>query len=85
MQTVVSLPEKLEKQVEEQIRLGKFTSKADFISFAVRTYLSLQKGEITWETLAVPFRAYAKKNRLTEKDILEAVERDRNGKTSKNR
>jgi len=84
MQTIISLPEKLEKQVEQQVKKGNFSSKAEFIKSAVETYLLFQKGETTWENLAAPFRTYAKKNKLTEKDILKAVERGQGEKTSKN-
>lgn len=37
---------------------------------------------INWETLAAPFREYAKKRGLTDKDILKAIEESRNEKAS---
>ncbi len=38
---------------------------------------------INWETLASPFREYAKQKDLTEKDILKAVEEGRSEQASK--
>lgn len=38
---------------------------------------------ISWETLATPFRVYAKQKGLTNKDILNAVEGDRRTRTSR--
>lgn len=82
--TTISLPKNLAKEMEEQIDEGKFTSRSEFIRSAVRTYLLFQKGELSWEILAAPFRSFAKKSKLTEEDILEAVERGRShGKSSK--
>ncbi|MBI2594029.1 ribbon-helix-helix protein, CopG family [Candidatus Daviesbacteria bacterium] len=84
MQTV-SLPRDLEKEVEKQVKQGRFGSKSEFMRFAVETYLSLQKGELSWDILATPFRAYAKEKKLSETDILKAVEKGRHGKSSKDR
>lgn len=82
--TTISLPKNLAQEVEKQIDQGKYTSRSEFIRSAVRTYLLFQKGELSWEILAAPFRSFAKKNRLTERDILEAVDRGRShGKNSK--
>ena len=76
--TTISLPKNLAGEMEKQIEAGKFTSKSEFIRSAVRTYLLFQKGQLSWEILASPFRSFAKKTRLSEKDILEAVKRGRN-------
>lgn len=81
--TTISFPNKLAVEMEKQIEKGKFTSRSEFIRSAVRTYLLFQKGELSWEILAAPFRSFAKQRRLTEGDMLKAVERGRNGKTSK--
>ncbi len=84
MQTTISLPKNLAQEVEKQVKLGTFRTPSAFVTSAVKTFLSLQKGEVTWETLASPFRAYAKRRKLTEKDILQAVMKGRRAKTSKN-
>lgn len=82
--TTISLPKNLAAEVEKQINKGKFTSRSEFIRSAVRTYLLFQKGELSWEILAAPFRSFAKQRKLTEEDILEAVEKGRSrGKNSK--
>lgn len=82
--TTISLPKTLAKEMEKQIDEGKYASRSEFIRSAVRTYLLFQKGEISWEILAAPFRAFAKKSKLTDEDILEAVDRGRShGKNSK--
>lgn len=82
--TTISLPKNLAKEMEDQINEGKFTSRSEFIRSAVRTYLLFQKGQLSWEILAAPFRSFAKKSKLTEEDILEAVGRGRSrGKSSK--
>lgn len=82
--TTISLPKNLAKEMERQIDEGEFTSRSEFIRSAVRTYLLFQRGELSWEILAAPFRSFAQKSKLTEKDILEAVERGRRrGKNSK--
>ena len=75
--TTISLPKGLAKEMEAQIEEGKYTSRSEFIRSAMRTYLLFQKGELSWEILAAPFRAFAKKNKLTQEDILEAVEKGR--------
>ena len=83
--TTISLPENLATEMEKQIGKGKFASKSEFIRSAVRTYLLFQEGKLSWEILAAPFRSFAKKNRLAERNILEAVEKGRSrGKKSKN-
>ena len=82
--TTISLPKSLAQEMEKQIEGGKFTSRSKFIQSAVRTYLLFQKGQVSWEVLAAPFRAYAKQRKLTEKDVLEVVEEGRSDKTSKN-
>ena len=84
MQTTISLPENVAKEVEEQVKKGRFRTQSAFVTPAVKTLLSLQKGDVTWETLASPFRAYAKKKKLTEKDIFQSVMNGRRAKTSKN-
>lgn len=82
--TTISLPKNLASEMEKQIEEGKFTSRSEFIRSAVRTYLLFQKGKLSWEILAAPFRSFAKKSKLTESDILKAVERGRRrGKNSK--
>ena len=82
--TTISFPKILAKEMEKQIEKGKFTSRSEFIRSAVRTYLLFQKGELSWEILAAPFRSFAKQRKLTEEDILEAVEKGRSrGKRSK--
>lgn len=82
--TTISLPKNLAEEMEKQISKGSFTSRSEFIRSAVRTYLLFQRGELSWEILAAPFRSFAKKNKLTEEDILEAVEKGRRrGKISK--
>lgn len=84
MQTTISLPKSLAEEVEKQVKKGPFRTPSEFVASAVKTFLSLQKGEVTWETLASPFRSYAKRRKLTEKDILQAVMRGRRAKASKN-
>ena len=81
--TTISLPNKLAIEMEKQIDEGRFASRSEFIRSAVRTYLLFQKGELSWEILAAPFRSYAKEKNLTEKDVLEAVERGRSGSNTK--
>lgn len=76
--TTISLPKNLAQEVERQIDQGKFTSRSEFFRAAVRAYLLMQKGKLSWEVLAAPFRAYARQNKLTEKDILKTVEKGRN-------
>lgn len=82
--TTISLPESLSKEMDRKIKEGQFSSRSEFIRSAVRTYLTFEKGELSWEVLAVPFRAYAKQKELKEKDILDIVEKGRRDKTSKN-
>ena len=81
--TTISLPKNLAKEMEKQIDEGKYTSRSEFIRSAVRTYLLFQKGELSWEILAAPFRSFAKKSNLKKKEILDVVERGRSGKRSK--
>jgi len=81
--TTISFPKNLALEVEKQINEGKFTSRSEFIRSAVRTYLLFQKGELSWEILATPFRTFAKQTKMTEEDILEVVERGRIGKNKK--
>lgn len=81
--TTISFPKNLAQEMEKQINEGKYTSRSEFIRSAIRTYLLFQKGELSWEVLATPFRSFAKKNKLSERDILEAVEKGRSrGKNS---
>lgn len=84
MQTTILLPKNLAQEVEKQVKKGTFKSSSEFVSSAVKTLLSFQKGKLTWETLASPFRFYAKEKKLTEKDILRAVMKGRRAKTSEN-
>ncbi|KKP80977.1 MAG: hypothetical protein UR81_C0010G0005 [Candidatus Levybacteria bacterium GW2011_GWB1_35_5] len=84
MQTTISLPTNLAQEVENQVKNGSFRTPSDFVSSAVKTFISLQRGEATWETLAAPFRSYAKQKKLTERDILQAVTKGRRAKSSKN-
>lgn len=85
--TTISIPKNMAQEMEKQIEEGKFTSRSEFIRSAVRTYLLFQKGELSWEVLATPFRSFAKQKKLSENDILRAVERGRrsekNSKDSK--
>ena len=83
--TTISLPETLSKEMDRKIKEGQFSSRSEFIRSAVRTYLLFQKGELSWEALAAPFRAYAKQRKLTEDEILRAVEKDRYVKSPKSR
>lgn len=76
--TTISFPKNLAQEMEKQIEEGKFTSRSEFIRSAVRTYLLFQKGELSWEALAAPFRSYAKQKGLTEKDVLRTVMKGRN-------
>lgn len=76
--TTISFPKNLAQEMEKQIEEGKFTSRSEFIRSAVRTYLLFQKGELSWEALAAPFRSYAKQKGLTEKDVLHTVMKGRN-------
>lgn len=84
MQTTISLPKNLAQEVEKQVKKGTFKTPSEFVRAAVKTLLSLQRGNLTWETLAAPFRAYARQRKLTEKDILSAVVKSRREKSSKN-
>lgn len=79
--TTISLPKSLAQEMEKQIDEGKFTSRSEFIRSAVRTYLLFQKGQLSWEVLATPFRSYAKQQGLKEEDILKVVERGRGEKS----
>lgn len=81
--TTISLPENLAQEVEKQIKQSSFASRSEFFRAAVKTYLSLQKGELSWEILAAPFRIYAKNTGLSEKDVLKAVEKTRHAQASK--
>ncbi len=81
--TTISLPIELAADMEKQIAEGKFTSRSEFIRSAVRTYLLFQEGNLSWEILAAPFRSFAKNRKLTEKDMLEVVEKGRNDKHPK--
>lgn len=84
MQTTISLPKDLAQEVEMQVKKGTFRTPSEFVASAVKTFVSLQKGEATWETLASPFRVYAKRKKLTEKDILKTVMNGRHANSSKN-
>lgn len=75
--TTISIPKNMAQEMEKQIEEGKFTSRSEFIRSAVRTYLLFQKGDLSWEVLAAPFRSFAKQKKLSENDILRAVERGR--------
>lgn len=77
--TTISLPKNLAAEMEKQVSEGKYSSRSEFIRSAVRTYLLFEKGKLSWEILAAPFRSFAKKSKLSEKDILEAVGRGRSG------
>lgn len=77
--TTISLPKNLAQEMEKQLAEGKFSSRSEFIRSAVRTYLLFEKGRLSWEILAAPFRFYAKEKGLTQEDIVEAVERGRSG------
>ena len=84
--TTISLPKNLSAEIEKQVAEGKYSSRSEFLRSAVRTYLLFEKGKLSWEILAAPFRSYAKEKGLMERDILEAVERGRSGtKNSKSR
>lgn len=81
--TTVSFPKDLAEEVERQITKGRYASRSDFIRSAVRTYLRFQDEQFSWDVLAAPFRAYAKKKNLTERGILKTVEKGRHVKTFK--
>ena len=81
--TTISLPKNLAAEMEKQVAEGKYSSRSEFIRSAVRTYLLFEKGKLSWESLAAPFRSYAKEKNLTEKDVLEVVERGRSGSNTK--
>lgn len=81
--TTISLPKNLAEEVEKYIEEGKFTSRSEFFRAAARTYLLFQKGELSWEILAAPFRGYAKQNNLTEDKILKVVEEGRSVRKGK--
>lgn len=80
--TTISLPKNLAQEMEKQVASGKYSSRSEFIRSAVRTYLLFEKGKLSWEILAAPFRSYAKEKSLTQEDILEVVERGRSGTKS---
>ncbi len=84
MQTTISLSKNLAQEVENQVRNSSFRTPSEFVNSAVKTFISLQKGEVSWETLAAPFRFYTKQKKLTEKDILQTVMKGRRAKPSKN-
>ena len=77
--TTISLPKNLAAEMEKKVAEGQYSSRSEFIRSAVRTYLLFEKGEMSWEILAAPFRSYAKQKGLTEEDILKTVERGRSG------
>lgn len=83
--TTISLPENLAKEMDKKINEGQFSSRSEFIRSAVRTFLQFEKGQLSWEVLATPFRMYAKEKGLKESDLLTVVEKGRRGKSSKNR
>ena len=80
--TTISIPKNMAQEMDKQVDAGKFTSRSEFIRSAVRSYFLFQKGELSWEVLATPFRFFAKQKNLTENEILKAVERGR--KSDKN-
>lgn len=82
--TTVSLPENLVEFIDKQLKKGNFNSRAAFIKTATKTYLQIQEGKVSWEILAAPFRQYAKQKKLTQTDILNAVQKGRRVETSKN-
>lgn len=82
--TTILIPKNLAQEVDKQVNQGRFISSSDFIRSAIKTYLLFQKGELSWEILAAPFRAYARQKKLTEKDIVRIVEKGRHVKTTKN-
>lgn len=75
--TTISLPKNLAEEMEKQISKGNFTSRSEFVRSAVRNYLLLQNGELSWEILAAPFRFHAQKANFSEDDLLAAVEKGR--------
>lgn len=83
MQTTISLPKSIAQEVDKQVKKGLFKTPAALVTSAVKNFLSVQKEDVTWEMLAAPFRAYAQKKNLTEKDILSAVEKGRRAKTNR--
>lgn len=80
--TTISLPKNLSEEVEKEIKTGRFSSRSEFFRSAVRTFLNLQEGKMSWEILATPFRNYAKESGMKKEDILRVVEEGR-GKRSK--
>lgn len=85
--TTISLPEKLAREVDQKIKQGRFASRSEFFREAVRNYLTLQETieEKTWEEFAKPFRRWARRKNLTEKDILDAVMEGRYANSSRGR
>ena len=81
--STISLPKNLAQEVEKQVERGRFTSSSEFVRSAIKTYLLFQKGELSWEILASPFREYAKQKNLTEKDILSIFKKGHHAKAFK--
>ena len=78
----IVLPKELVQKIDATAK-KEYKNRSEFIREAVRKYLLMQEGNFSWDILAEPFRAYAKERKLTEKDILTAVEEGRNGKKTK--
>lgn len=81
----ISLPKSLEKEVEKQVKEGKFASRSEFFRAAVKTYLNIQTGEVSWDILAAPYRTYARDKKLTPTNLLQVVEQGRYARRSKSR
>lgn len=81
----ISLPKSLEKEVEKQVKEGKFASRSEFFRTAVKTYFNIQSGEISWDILAAPFKTYAREKKLTPARVLQVIEEDRHARSPKSR
>lgn len=81
----ISLPKSLEKEVEKQVKEGKFASRSEFFRAAVKTYLNIQTGEVSWDILAAPYRTYARDKKLTQAKVLRVIEEGRHAKSPKSR
>ena len=64
MQTTISLPRNLAQEVEKQVKKGTFRTPSEFINAAIKTLLSLQEGELTWETPRKSFSDLCKAKNL---------------------
>lgn len=68
--TTVSLPKNLAKEIEKELKKGNFASRSEFFRAAVKTYLRLLKGDLSWEIISIFFKTYAKEKALTPQAVL---------------